>query len=223
MATVNTVTRAVYCNIGGGGQRNCSSLYNNISGTRKTVSSAYGNINGSRKQIFPYAYKTTYSYKQYSVTSWTMETYNNGNDCCTNYMYDKDAAYKSYSFNNSTGTFTLSTKMSYTTVENEGDDVFGSYDEYNFSSYPVYISLHSNRRIIAAVSHPMNSKWGAWPYPIYRAKPSAYGSSYTTISSTTSKTTGYQTTRVELYNVNSTTGEFSSEYVACYTGYYLAE
>ena len=71
MATT-VVNRVTYFNIGGGGQRTCSSLYMNSGGSRKTISSAYGNISGSRKQIFPYSETTIYTY---TWEEWSYDTY----------------------------------------------------------------------------------------------------------------------------------------------------
>ena len=75
MATT-VINRATYFNIGGGGQKSCSSLYMNSGGSRKTISYAYANVGGSRKQIFPYDATTTYTYKwrRYTTSTTTSST-----------------------------------------------------------------------------------------------------------------------------------------------------
>ena len=75
----------------------------NNGGSRKTISSAYANIGGSRKQIHPYSTSTIYYV--YPINNWTYKTMNTevqrdwGND---------GTIYSSFSFNSSTGKFTLS-------------------------------------------------------------------------------------------------------------------
>ena len=69
MATV--INRVTYFNIGGGGRKQCSSLYMNSGGSRKTITSAYGNINGSKKQIYPYSTSTIYTWNKYNRVTTT--------------------------------------------------------------------------------------------------------------------------------------------------------
>ena len=83
MATT-VVNCATYFNIGGGGQKQCSSLYMNSGGTRKSISYAHANITGVRKQIFPYSVTTTYTY------TWERWSVNETQTDAFDYVYDAE-------------------------------------------------------------------------------------------------------------------------------------
>lgn len=226
----------VYTLPAGGVSTSITAIDIGVNNIARNVTYAYiGDSNGKARQVFPAVLSnsgssgdsgggsttTTYTYKQYTVTKWQQETYNTGNDCCTNTDISNHTFYSSFSFNTSTGKFTLSGSVTYSEVDNY-DDEMGDYIEYVLSKLPCYIYLAgTNNRAIARIDHNPTSYWGAWTEPVYRAKPVSYGSTYTTIESATAKTTGYTTSSIKLYNVNTSTGEFNSESVKYYTGYYL--
>ena len=209
MATV--VKRAIYSNIGGGSRR-VTSLYDNVGGSRKTISSAYCNIGGSRKQIHPYYTVTEYAYKRHTVNSWTKKSMSGAGG-----IYDfsgLSSLYTSYSFNSSTGKFTLSGSATPSEYNDYGDAYFSS---------PVYYKLN-DRLIVATETIQICHGCGCENIPIsaaYYAYPNGYSSSYTTVTYTYSRSTGYSYSYYSSYDdCPSCTDASSKEVLPIYSNYY---
>lgn len=79
-----------------------TSLYINKNGTKKALYDVYANINGTNKQIYPN--KEKYKISTYKATSFTEQLVN---DVPIHCAYAYGGVYGNYSFNSSTGKFSL--------------------------------------------------------------------------------------------------------------------
>ena len=79
-----------------------TSLYINKNGTKKALYDVYANINGTSKQIYPN--KEKYKISTYKATSFTERLVN---DVPIHCAYAYGGVYGNYSFNSSTGKFSL--------------------------------------------------------------------------------------------------------------------
>ena len=166
-----------------------TSLYGNVGGSRKTISSAYCNIGGSRKQIYPYATQTVYTYREYNINDYMIYTGDLPNDgaCIPIYGISNYSSLKSsYSFNSSTGTFTVSgsspSKPSLNTNSQAG--VGGTTYYYKYSDYIIF-------SVVGYCFLNCAGFEGIISGTAYYGYPDGYSSSYSQSTSTSNKDTGY--------------------------------
>ena len=193
-------------------------MYCNYGGSRKTTSSAYANIGGTRKQIYPYSASTVYQYRRYTVNSWTTKTISSvyGH---TNFNVELDDYYKSYSFNSSTGNFSLSTVA--TNYEPSND-----YD-YEFTT-TVYLKLANKAiAVLNAYGNQVQQCHNCGNFQSYMdsviyAYPNGYSSSYSTVSYSSPITTGYgYNNTYTVYNCSDCGSPSNETAIPIYSGYYF--
>lgn len=233
------MSKGIYVGVDGVA-RKVSKLYVGVDGVARRVLKAYiGDANGIARQV--YAAEKAYWWKRYAVNSWTSEimaVMGTDGDVDGQFQVSKDghALFSSYSFNASTGLYTLSGSTSVTWVYDHTDGNTAYYslatnckNTYATSGF-TQVNASSGRALYNIAT---GSGWEDDGIPLsifhldclsaaHYAKPASHATSYTLVKGTTSSyppTEGYDHSLDNGYSYSQQ--EYSGEYTyKFYDGYY---
>ena len=161
----------------------------NYGGSRKTISSAYCNKGGSRKQFYPYATSTVYTYREYTVNSWTKKAL--GVEAWLP-LSAYTSMSESYNFDDTTGTFSLTGSR---TPRAPAVSEENTQSSVQVSQYTSFYYLYSSRIMVTCSAYAYLNVFGTAGIfgSVHYAYPKGYSSSsYNDKTSSSKLSTGYQ-------------------------------